>query len=500
MKKLIVMLLSAVLAVSLLSGCATYKNSVDQGGKTVFPVSTYNDSLEVYMGDVMPFWDDGVMNVYHLQNSTGPLSIFYHPIARITTSDFVNYTDEGIAINYEEEVNSPDAAIGTGSFIKGEDGTYHCFYTGHNDHGQEEGLPYNEVIRHAVSTDGQKTWVKDEDFLLYGTENDFRDPYVYYDGEDDMYYMLVTTRVSGSGVIKRYGASSLDVTGEEWIDLGVFFYNDDGTYNMECPSYIEWNGYYYLFYSEQGDDRVTHYRYKTQKDGDWLKFERDSIDSTGFYAGRVEKAGDKVYAMAWCATLSGGSFDWGGNLVVHELKQSSSGELFGVMVSSVKDAISTDITYRLCDGAELAETLSFGGEGLSTVCLEKLGRHITRMSFKFTVEDYTGDFGITFSLDGPYNNRLGASLVAFDLKNSQLACYSDVSSSLRYGPQLASVPFGFMKGREYTVDVIVDGEIMTLYLDETVCITARFSDMVRRNFAFYSNGAAVNIYGMEFYE
>ena len=103
-----------------------------------------------------------------------------------------------------------------------------------------------------------------------------------------------------------------------------------------------------------------------------------------------------------------------------------------------------------------------GGEGLSTVCLEKLGRHITRMSFKFTVEDYTGDFGITFSLDGPYNNRLGASLVAFDLKNSQLACYSDVSSSLRYGPQLASVPFGFMKGREYTVDVIVDGEIMTL--------------------------------------
>lgn len=499
MKKIIGLMLSAVLAVGTLAGCATYKNSVDQSGKTIFPVSSYNDSLEVYMGDVMPFYDDGVMNIYHLQNSTGSLSIFYHPISRLTTSDFVNYTDMGVAIDYEEEVDSVDAAIGTGSFIKDDDGVYHCFYTGHNDHGQEEGLPYNEVIRHAVSTDGQKTWSKDEDFLLYGSENDFRDPYVYYDQEDELYYMLVTTRENGSGVIKRYAANSLDASGSEWTDLGVFFYNDDGSYNMECPSYIEWNGYYYLFYSEQGEDRVTHYRYKTSKDGEWRRFDRDSIDSTGFYAGRVEKADDKVYAMAWCATLSGGTFDWGGNLVVHELKQSSSGELFGVMVSSVRDEISTDITYRLCDGAKL-EDITFDGDGLNTVCLEKLGRYITRMSFKFVVEDYSGDFGLTFSLDGPYNGRLGSSLIALDTKNSELACYSDVSSSLRYGPRLANVKFGFMRGREYTADVIVDGELVTLYLDNTVCITARFSDMVRRNFAFYSNGAAVKIYGMEFYE
>ena len=499
MKKLIGLLLSAVIAAGALAGCATYKNSVDATGKSIFPASTYNDSLEVYMGDVMPFYDDGVMNVYHLQNSTGTNSIFYHPLARITTSDFVHYEDMGIAINYEEEVTSTDAAIGTGSFIKDKDGLYHCFYTGHNDQGQEEGLPFNEVIRHATSED-QEEWVKDEDFYLYGTENDFRDPYVYYDEDDGMYYMLVTTRVNGAGVIKRYASESLDADDAGWTDLGVFFYNDDGTYNMECPSYIEWNGYYYLFYSEQGDDRVTHYRYKAEKDGEWKKFERDSIDSTGFYAGQIEKAGDKVYALAWCATLSGGSFDWGGNLVVHELKHASNGELFGVMVSSVKDAITTDITYRLCDGAPLADNLSFGGDGLSTVCLEKLGRHITRMKFNFTVEDFGGDFGLTFSLDGPYNGRLGSSLVAFDLKNSALSCYSDVSSSLRYGPVLASVPFGFAKNREYTVDVIADGEIISVYLDETVCITARFSDMVRRNFAFYSNGAQVNIYGMEFYE
>ena len=157
MKKFwVVTALAALMCVS--TGCgAPKKNSVDQNGKTVFPVSAYDDSLPVSMGDVMPFYDDGVMNIYHLQNSRGTLSLFYHPIARITTTDFVNYTDCGVALPFEENSKSPDAALGTGSFIKDKDGNYHCFYTGHNDNGQSEGLKFNEVVRHAKSTDNQKT-------------------------------------------------------------------------------------------------------------------------------------------------------------------------------------------------------------------------------------------------------------------------------------------------------------------------------------------------------
>ena len=75
---------------------------VDQKGANVFPVSTTEDSLSVTMGDVMPFYDDGVMNIYHLRNSTGTNSIFYHPIARISTTDFIHYTDNGIALDFED--------------------------------------------------------------------------------------------------------------------------------------------------------------------------------------------------------------------------------------------------------------------------------------------------------------------------------------------------------------------------------------------------------------
>jgi len=492
----------AALACVCAAGCGMpEKNSVEQDGKAVFPVSSYEESRPVSMGDVMPFYDDGVMNIYHLQNSRGTLSLFYHPISRLATSDFVNYTDLGVALNFEEDSKSPDAALGTGSFIKDKDGNYHCFYTGHNDNGQDEGLRFNEVVRHAKSCDNQKTWVKDEAFNLYGYENDFRDPYVYYDKEEDIYNMLVTTRDYGAGVIKRYSSSSLDAAWDEWQDRGVFFRNDGGNYNMECPSYIEYNGYYYLAYSEQGENRVTHYRYRTEKDGEWKRFDRDSIDASGFYAGRLEKADDKLYAFAWCANLTAGStgdFDWGGNLVTHEIKQLSNGELCAVMVSGVKDAFSTQVQYKYSDGEKI-ESAEFG-KTFAAKCAEKLGKNITRINFTFSAEDFGGDFGMTFGLDGKYDNRLGSCAVSFDTKNSKLVCYNNVSSVVRYGAPLASVPFVYTKGKDYAVNIIIQDEILTVYLDDTVCLTARFPDMKRKNFAFYSNGNEVKFKGITFYE
>ena len=101
-----------------------------------------------------------------------------------------------------------------------------------------------------------------------------------------------------------------------------------------------------------------------------------------------------------------GDFDWGGNLVTHEIKQLSNGELCAVMVSNVKDSFSKRVKYKFTDGGEI-ENVSFGGEGFSSRCAEKLGRQVTRLSFQFTADDYNGNFGITFGLEGKYNNRLG---------------------------------------------------------------------------------------------
>ena len=464
----------------------------------IFPVSSYEESLEITLGDVMPFYDNGVMNIYHLQNSRGSNSMYYHPISRLTTNDYIHYEDKGITINFTEEYNSPDAAIGTGSFIKDEDGLYHCFYTGHNG-APDTGLPYIEVVRHAISVD-QEDWEIIDEFNLYGDNNDFRDPYVYYDLNDEIYYMLITTRADGTGVIKRYASHSLMADDSQWEDCGVFFYNDNGTYNMECPSYLEFNGYYYLVYSEQGDNRVTHYRYRTEPNGEWKRFERDSIDASGFYAGRIEKAEDKLYAFAWCANLTGGfvgGFDWGGNLVSHQLIQSSNGELNAVMIDSVKNKLSNKISYNTIDGDDVGD-LYFANGKFNSVCIEKLRKCVNRITFKFTPNSFNGNFGMTFNVKGA-NNRLGSAVVAFDPANSSIACYNNVSNIIRYGESLAQIPFVYHIGKEYSVNIIIEDDIITIYLDNCVALTARLPGIENKNFAFYSNGVEVNFKELNFY-
>lgn len=499
-KRLLALLLAATLCTGA-AGCAQKDDPLPQDVQyTPFPISSYDETLKVTLGDVMPFYDGEQINIYHLQNSRGSQSMFYHPIARLTTQDFVHYKYEGVAVNYTEEFGAQDAAIGTGSFIRDENGLYHCFYTGHNAE-EGTGLPYIEGVMHAVSTD-QTEWVKDEDFCRYGTSNDFRDPYVYYDEYDECYYMLVTTRANDTGVIKRYSSTTLSASAAEWTDRGIFFSNDSGTYNMECPTYTEYNGYWYLAYSEQGDNRVTHYRYRTEHDGDWKKFERDAIDASGFYAGQIEQVGDKLYAFAWCATLTGGSvgdFDWGGNLVVHELKQLSNGELCAVPVTDVQKLVSGEAEYTLA-GGDKAESLSFSADKFSAKTFNEITSSVLRIKFTINLGNYAGDCGITFGLRDGLDNRLGKALVAFEPQNSRLVCYNDVSSIVRYGSVLAEVPFAYMQGRTYRVELLISGEIITVYLDDTVALTLRIPDMSDNNFAFYSNGADVRFGGISFYE
>lgn len=475
------------------------KQLEDFGKRGIYPVSSYEETLEITLGDVMPFYDNGVMNIYHLQNSRGTNSMYYHPISRLTTTDYIHYKDEGIAIPFKEDYNSADAAIGTGSFIKDKDGLYHCFYTGHNA-AEGTGLPFVEVVRHAVSED-QVSWVKQEEFNLYGNCNDFRDPYVYYDSDEDAYYMLVTTRVNDCGVIKQYSSKSLSAEDKEWQDCGVFFWNDNGSYNMECPSFIEYNGYYYLAYSEQGENRVTHYRYKTSKNGEWKKFGRDSIDASGFYAGRLEKADENLYAFAWCANLTGGftgDFDWGGNLVVHKIVQSASGELSAVLIDQIQHHLSNEVEYKTMDDKKVTD-LSFSGSQFQSICMQKLHKNMTRLQFKFCLDEKQGDFGITFNTKSA-NNRLGSAVIAFEPEKNQLSCYNQVSNLIRYGKALSSVSFVYAKNKEYEVNILIEDDIMSVYLDQAVAMTVRLTGITNKNFAFYSNQTAVDFRGIQFYE
>lgn len=302
--------------VSLILGIGGYMVS---GNAQADIQALYPRSPESFVGDPMPYYDGNRFKMYYLEDLRDG-EIGYHPFSLMETTDFYNYTDHGEVIPFVNEEDSAERALGTGSIIQDEEGIYHAFYTGHNQQRSPK-----EVIMHATSEDGinfdkipENTFEGDD---MY-EKDDFRDPFVFWEEESQLWWMLITTRQDGEGVIAKY--TSIDL--ENWENDGVFFRNDlDNDSNLECPSLVHFNGKWYLAFSDQWDQRVVHYRVANDVNGPFEAPKKgiDHIDGAGFYAGRLETDGENLYMVGWIPTKEKHddlfSYNWAGNLAVHQL-------------------------------------------------------------------------------------------------------------------------------------------------------------------------------------
>ncbi len=465
------------------------KGSVDQGDINFNPKSVVG-----YVGDVMPFFDNGEMNIYYLQDGRNT-NLGFHPFGMMSTKDFLSYNDYGVVIPFENDLYSPDLALGTGSVIKDKNGLYHCYYTGYNGN-KSSGLPYFEKIQHATSLD-KINWTKHPEHGFYGGQNDFRDPYVYYSDIDATYYMLITTRVNDSGVIKQYKSKDLI----NWSDNGIFFKNDSGSYNMECPTFIEYNGYYYLSYSEQGNHRVTHYRYKKNINDSWIKPEVYYLDGEGLYAGRMEKGFGNLYLFGWCGTRDGGfdnlGFDWGGNLVAHQLVQLDNGELRPKMINQIDEKIANEVQYNQSNGKS-ASSFKFDEKKATSYVIEELSKNITKLEFTIKTSSLIGDVGISFATIGP--NVLSSLILSFDLENNCIAYYNNASGFSNYGNAQIKVPCLFEANKDIKIKIIINKSVITVYANDAIALTTRVYEMEKNKFSFYGNKTSANINNIKFYE
>ena len=81
-----------------------------------------------YVGDPMPYYEDGVYYIYYLKDGGDS---YNHSIYLATTTDFVTYTEYDAPVLESSRSGGQDAWIGTGSVVKVDD-IYYLFYTGHN--------------------------------------------------------------------------------------------------------------------------------------------------------------------------------------------------------------------------------------------------------------------------------------------------------------------------------------------------------------------------------
>jgi len=414
----------------------------------------YPRSSESFVGDPMPYFNGEEFMIYYLEDLRDD-QIGFHPFSLMTTTDFLTYTDYGEVIPFVNDHKNQELALGTGSIIIDSDGLYHAFYTGHNG-----SLSPKEAIMHATSKDGVK-WDKKPDHTFFASEqyeaDDFRDPYVFYEETTEEYWMLITARQNETGVIAKYTSTDL----KSWEDKGVLFSNDFGNdSNLECPSLVFFEGKWYLAFSDQWDQRVVHYRVADDVNGPFVKPANiDHWDSSGFYAGRLETDGEKLYMVGWIPTKEQHHdkqhYNWAGNLAVHELVAKDD-RLLPTLPESVENQINT-IAFTDQVVPE-GQTIVFDGSDETVL-----------YSGQIILDEQTKKWAFQFNSNGNPSNLN----IVFDTGRNAVSYYNrSLDLVEKYDPQ-TEMPFDFGDRSQVSIKLVLENDIVVLYLNDEVVLSNR---------------------------
>jgi len=431
------------------------------------------------------------------------------PWYRISTTDLVNFTEHGQMLARGTAAEQ-DLYVFTGSALRANN-QFHIFYTGHNGHLADQGKPMQGIM-HAVSDD-LSNWKKQPSETFFAPadryeKDDWRDPFVFFEPLSGRYYMLVAAR-NKNGIPRRRGLTaccgSTDLT--HWTvekplyDPGLYF-------THECPDLFKMGGWWYLVFSEFTDKVRTRYRMSRSWRGPWIIPSRDDFDGHAFYAAKTASDGKRRLLFGWNPTRDGskdtGGWQWGGNLVIHEIWQQPDGLLAVKMPDSVAAAFTEERPVRFAWGAgDWKDTREGGGKDLrGGVALKGAGTYsvasageipsLCLITATMTPESLKqGDFGIWFKgnddLDQAYYIRCepGAGRMVFDKWPRERSEVPNMAELER--------PVKFQPGKGTSIQLIIDGNKGVVYVNDAIAMNFRAYDLSFRNWGFFAGDANVHI-------
>ena len=326
---------------------------------------------ERFVGDCMPFYHEGVFHLYYLldrehHQSRGGLG--EHQWAHASTSDLIHWEHHPLALPITEEW---EGSICTGSVFY-HDGTFYAFYaTRMPDHTQHlcvatspDGIHFEKSPRNPYASPEKGHAARH-----------YRDPCVFQDPDSGRFHQLVTAALEDYHLRDRGGCLAHLVS----TDLVSWEVREPFTIPgfigaPECPDYFEWNGWYYLVFSNNG---IARYRMSRNPFGPW---ERPKVDAFDGPMARVIKTAafgtDRRLGAAFLPTLEGGvddgAWQYAGNAVFREIIQRPDGSLgtkfpeemvpgCGDSVTPSVEALTSGVTGNL----ERLQIRAIGGFGVA---------------------------------------------------------------------------------------------------------------------------------------
>ncbi|WP_051201308.1 glycoside hydrolase family 32 protein [Christiangramia portivictoriae] len=439
-----------------------------------------------WTADVMPYYENGKFHMFFLHDAQNkPAGEGFHDIHAFETEDFVNYDYEGRAIDYGNP-GQPDFAVGTGSLIK-VDGTYYYYYTGHNGTSAFlEENPRESVL--LATSDDLENWTKKGDFKITAPEGyydfEFRDPHVLFNEEVGEYWMLVSAQTDArKAVILLF--TSPDPSTDEWaVQEPLYTTKDEDNYlMMEVPDLFKMGDYWYLIFSENWKDKITHYRVATSSKGPWEKPANDMVDGQFFYAGKAVSDGNNRYLAGWTARKSpetnSGTKDFGGNLVVHELHQQADGKHLAVKAPS-----SVSSVFANSEVPEIKETSNGVTENENGFQIDA-----SEGQAKIVFQNLSGTSKVSGNISVSQEANAGIFLGGNDNPSEsfriQLEPRNNKIIAINNGNFENVVYYDFDSDTEYHFELYVEDSVAVLYLNGEVALSNRIYNIYDSAWGLY---------------
>ncbi len=473
-----IMAAGAVLATWTASGAATEN------------MQYYRPAGQFFVGDCMPFFQDGVFHLYYLLDENhhqGKKGLGGHQWAHATTTDLRHWTHHPLAVAITDE---NEASICTGSVFH-HDGVFRGYYATRRMDGTEH-------LSLATSTDGihfEKTLPNP--FASPGegyAPRAFRDPCVFRDDGTGLFHLLVSASLTGCPVPDRGGClaqfTSRDL--KDWERVEPFLV--PGYRGVpECPDYFAWNGWFYLLFSIDG---IAHYRMSREALGPWLRPEVDTLDGP---MARVMKTaaftGGRRLGVAFLPTLEGGKdhggWQYAGNAVFREIVQHPDGSLGsrfpeemtpeGTEVAGLSFAPLTQQASGDAQRVQLRAPEGFAAGHLAGTPVN------ARITFRVVPEAGASDFGVCVRGSGDYAEGYE---IRFSPPERRVSLRRPQSGTLEFPPGNALLNVDGLD-RPFSVDLVMSGDIIDLCVDKRRCLINRCPELRGDRLFFFAQNSSV---------
>lgn len=422
---------------------------------SIFFVPEMDGTNQPYVGDTMPYYENGVYYIYYLKEGGDS---YNHSIYLATTTDFVSYTEYDEPVLAASVSGGQDSWTGTGSVVKVKD-KYYFFYTGHTDAATAE---YKEKIMVAesdslTSFDKVSGWEITPPAEL-GQKNDFRDPQAYYDSQTGTISLTITASQGNVARILKYTVSA-DLQEADYD--GIIFSNTEGDFwNLECSDTFQIGDKWYLTYSAQDD--TLWYASADSQFGPYSEAKR--LEGKLFYAAKHVEDGEDTYMVGWARRSESASSTqevsgWAGNLAVQKVVQKESGELVLAPVDSIRDQFGVRRELLLKESHTYIEAGSLYSYEDAFTCYE---------SFMLTGEficQGEGSFGLCFDYNGR-NDKY--KMISICPGSNKLQHSFNEGSTL-----IAETDIDLVPGESYSFTYIQEGSVGIFYINDMAALTVR---------------------------